>query len=395
MKKLISSLAVVILLSSMSGSALAYCANQSTSCTGNTDLSGLGNRSFQSACDSYAPDIDLNTILSKLKSSDCPNGTSDEISPESLLKSFACYIPEDSTEDATASAPVCTQEKNSNQETDCTQQSKSNQEVNQETSNDTAAVESTSVTKAAEKPAETTTENSASETCKNNDTCTQNGIEIQAQCGSQDCAVNSPCGNFLDANQSCLTKTPFDFYNALQNADAFCDNTKKTVTTTEDEPEITTTQESTPSSSNNEADVTSDSKNETAVPSNSADNLSFEQQVVALVNEQRAANGLAALTLNEELSNVARAKSQDMHDNNYFSHTSPTYGSPFDMMKSFGISYRTAGENIAMGYSTPEAVMNAWMNSEGHRANILNSSYTQIGIGYVEDGNYWTQEFIG
>lgn len=124
-------------------------------------------------------------------------------------------------------------------------------------------------------------------------------------------------------------------------------------------------------------------------------NLSFEEQVAVLVNEQRAAYGLAPLVLSEELSNVARAKSQDMHDNHYFSHTSPTYGSPFQMMTSFGISYRSAGENIAMGYSTPEAVMNAWMNSQGHRANILSASYTQIGVGYVADGNYWTQEFIG
>jgi uncharacterized YkwD family protein len=116
---------------------------------------------------------------------------------------------------------------------------------------------------------------------------------------------------------------------------------------------------------------------------------------VALVNEQRAANGLAPLTLNEKLSNAARAKSQDMHDNNYFDHNSPTYGSPFQMLTSFGISYRAAGENIAMGYATPEAVVTAWMNSTGHRANILNASYTQIGVGYVASGSYWTQEFIG
>lgn len=124
-------------------------------------------------------------------------------------------------------------------------------------------------------------------------------------------------------------------------------------------------------------------------------NLSFEEQVAALVNEQRAANGLSPLTLNAKLSNAARAKSQDMHDNHYFSHTSPTYGSPFAMLTSFGISYSSAGENIAMGYATPAAVMEAWMNSAGHRANILNASYTQIGVGYVADGNYWTQEFIG
>lgn len=136
---------------------------------------------------------------------------------------------------------------------------------------------------------------------------------------------------------------------------------------------------------------------EVTVPADDAteSTLSFEEQVVALVNEQRAANGLAPLTLSQTLSNAARAKSQDMHDNNYFSHTSPTYGSPFEMLSTFGISYRTAGENIAMGYATPEAVMNGWMNSAGHRANILNANYTQIGVGYVADGNYWTQEFIG
>ena len=98
---------------------------------------------------------------------------------------------------------------------------------------------------------------------------------------------------------------------------------------------------------------------------------------------------------NAELSRVARIKSQDMRDRGYFSHTSPTYGSPFDMMKSFGIRYRTAGENIAMGYRTPQSVVDGWMNSEGHRANILNSSFTEIGVGYVASGNYWTQMFIG
>jgi uncharacterized YkwD family protein len=96
-----------------------------------------------------------------------------------------------------------------------------------------------------------------------------------------------------------------------------------------------------------------------------------------------------------ELSRVARYKSQDMRDLGYFSHTSPTYGSPFDMMKKFGLSYRYAGENIAKGFSTPSAVVKGWMNSEGHRANILNKNFTKIGVGYVADGNYWTQMFIG
>ena len=130
------------------------------------------------------------------------------------------------------------------------------------------------------------------------------------------------------------------------------------------------------------------------IPTTDTSTLNYEREVVRLVNEARAKNGLKELTYNWELSRVARYKSQDMKDLGYFSHTSPTYGSPFQMMKSFGISYRTAGENIAKGYASPEAVVNAWMNSPGHRANILNSTYTHIGVGFVSSGNYWTQMFI-
>ena len=137
-------------------------------------------------------------------------------------------------------------------------------------------------------------------------------------------------------------------------------------------------------------------KPSTDKPSVSVTNTStYEQQVIDLINEIRIKNGLSPLTENTALSRCAKAKSQDMHDKRYFSHQSPTYGSPFDMMKQFGITYRTAGENIAMGQTTPQAVVNAWMNSEGHRANILNASFTQIGMGYVADGHYWTQQFIG
>lgn len=121
----------------------------------------------------------------------------------------------------------------------------------------------------------------------------------------------------------------------------------------------------------------------------------FEQQVVELTNQERSKQGLAPLQIDDNLSKVAREKSRDMAANNYFSHTSPTYGSPFDMMNQFGISYRTAGENIAQGQTSPEQVVNAWMNSPGHRANILNGEYTHIGVGYVENGNHWTQMFIG
>ena len=124
----------------------------------------------------------------------------------------------------------------------------------------------------------------------------------------------------------------------------------------------------------------------------------FQKEVVRLVNVERQKQGLGKLSLNAKLSNVATLKSQDMINKNYFDHTSPTYGSPFDMMKQFNISYKTAGENIAKGQKTPAEVVKAWMNSQGHRENILNKNYTEIGIGVAKDANgtlYWTQMFIG
>ena len=131
------------------------------------------------------------------------------------------------------------------------------------------------------------------------------------------------------------------------------------------------------------------------IPSIDSNILNYENEVIRLVNEIRVQNGLNELKADWQLSRVARYKSQDMKDNKYFSHTSPVYGSPFEMIRNFGISFRSAGENIAKGYSTPQAVVNGWMNSSGHRANILNSSYTRIGVGYVSEGKYWTQMFIG
>ncbi|MED3727966.1 hypothetical protein HPB58_23125 [Priestia filamentosa] len=129
----------------------------------------------------------------------------------------------------------------------------------------------------------------------------------------------------------------------------------------------------------------------------SSDSSQYAEQVVQLVNKEREKQGLKPVTLDKELSDVATKKSEDMKAKGYFDHTSPTYGSPFDMMKQFGIEYKSAGENIAKGQQTPEEVMNSWMNSDGHRKNILNPSFTHMGVGYVEDGNstYWTQMFIG
>lgn len=124
---------------------------------------------------------------------------------------------------------------------------------------------------------------------------------------------------------------------------------------------------------------------------------SDEKEVFNLINKQRTNNGLQALKVDEEVQRVARIKAEDMVANNYFSHTSPTYGSPFDMLKSFKISYRTAGENIAANSSNSGAV-NSWMNSSGHKANILNSSFNYTGIGVVSSSKYgkiFVQMFVG
>ena len=122
-----------------------------------------------------------------------------------------------------------------------------------------------------------------------------------------------------------------------------------------------------------------------------------EKETFDLINQQRKNAGLSALTIDNELQKVAKIKAQDMVDNNYFSHTSPTYGSPFDMLNSFKISYKTAGENIA-GNSSNQSAVTAWMNSSGHKANILNSSFTNTGLGVVSSPKYgkiYVQMFIG
>lgn len=124
---------------------------------------------------------------------------------------------------------------------------------------------------------------------------------------------------------------------------------------------------------------------------------SDELEVFNLINNQRTANGLSALKSDSELQRVARIKAQDMVNNGYFSHTSPTYGSPFDMMNSFKISYKTAGENIA-GNSSNSAAVTAWMNSPGHKANILNGNFNYTGVGVVTGSKYgkiYVQMFIG
>jgi uncharacterized YkwD family protein/spore coat assembly protein SafA len=118
----------------------------------------------------------------------------------------------------------------------------------------------------------------------------------------------------------------------------------------------------------------------------------YADQVVTLVNQERAKAGLKPLANDPALTAMAMDKAKDMYNNNYFDHNSPTYGSPFDMMRSYGIRYTYAGENIAKGQRNPQEVMNAWMNSPGHRQNIMSPNFTKIGVAYYN--GEWVQEFI-
>lgn len=125
---------------------------------------------------------------------------------------------------------------------------------------------------------------------------------------------------------------------------------------------------------------------------NNSSTSAYASQVVTLVNQERAKAGLSTLVSDPALANMALDKAKDMYNNKYFDHNSPTYGSPFDMMKAYGIRYTYAGENIAKGQRNPQEVMNAWMNSTGHRQNILSPNFTKIGVAYYN--GEWVQEFI-
>ena len=122
----------------------------------------------------------------------------------------------------------------------------------------------------------------------------------------------------------------------------------------------------------------------------------YRAQVVAIMNQERAAAGVGAITQNAALDAVAQIRAQEIVQS--FAHTRPNGTSCFTVLDEGGIAYMTAGENIAAGYGTPADVMSGWMNSEGHRANILNGSFGQVGIGYYTDpntayGTYWVQIF--
>lgn len=122
--------------------------------------------------------------------------------------------------------------------------------------------------------------------------------------------------------------------------------------------------------------------------------LSYAEQVVKLVNEERAKVGAGALTLDKEIEAAALVRAKEIEIS--FSHTRPDGRNFSTVLTDAGITFRSSGENIAWGQRSPEEVVKAWMNSEGHRANILNTNFTKIGVGYYQNGterNYWTQLF--
>ena len=149
---------------------------------------------------------------------------------------------------------------------------------------------------------------------------------------------------------------------------------------------------------------TPESKPETTPPSEDANTpenkpeadkeLTFAEQVVELVNQERTKAGLNAVTLDQNIASAALVRAKEIETS--FSHTRPN-GSKFSTaLTEPGVTFKGAGENIAWGQKSPEAVMQAWMNSEGHRANILNKNFTKIGVGYYQNAagrNFWTQLF--
>lgn len=224
-----------------------------------------------------------------------------------------------------------------------------------------------------------------SKNCNSDDNCYYN-YNCNTK-SSKNCNTNTNCNTNCDTNSSCDTSKNCNT-NKNGNVKQYCFDGKGSLIPCSQTP-------GKPSVPN-----APDAPSKPASPSSpgAGESLSgYAQQVVNLVNKERATAGLSPLSANTNLAAVATKKAEDMRDKNYFSHTSPTYGSPFDMMSQFGIKYTAAGENIAKGQRTPESVMSAWMNSAGHRENIMSAKYNQIGVGYVTDskGNtYWVQMFI-
>lgn len=203
-------------------------------------------------------------------------------------------------------------------------------------------------------------------------------------------ASNTTEGNLANQTTNCKV-----YYNNNWSNHKWVITKPHTTTPSKDTQTNTNQQNNQQTNQQNQQNNTTTTPPTTSTPTTTTSDVNaFEQEVVKLTNAERTKAGLKALQTDDKLMAAAREKSQDMQSKQYFSHTSPTFGSPFDRMKALGITYKSAGENIAQGQRTPQEVVQAWMDSPGHRANILNANYTHIGVGYVKSGNYWTQQFI-
>lgn len=199
------------------------------------------------------------------------------------------------------------------------------------------------------------------------------GISASAACPIKDALQSGNFKDYINCNKGICIES------GVISADKIKDLLDKLGIKNETEESVPEIEESTPQA-----------------PTNAS---AFEKRVLELVNIERAKHGLSALQWSSELASVARAHSKDMHERGFFSHTNPDGKSPFDRIKAAGIKYSYAAENIAAGQSTPEAVVEGWMNSKGHRENILNGNLKYLGVGFYEASGgykyYWTQNFTG
>lgn len=216
--------------------------------------------------------------------------------------------------------------------------------------------------------------------------CQQKGNVIVAQ------------GSSIDEIKDKLSQSGIDLDKILGN----CQTTPKPEVPETEVPEVEVPETEVPEVEVPETEVPETEVPEVEVPgtevpgtgeeSNEEDTLA--EQVVKLVNEERAKRGLSPLTIEKSIESAALVRAKETEVS--FSHTRPDGSSFSSALKEQGVSYKGAGENIAWGQKSPEAVMQAWMNSDGHRANILNAKFTKIGVGYYQNSqgtNYWTQLF--
>ena len=223
-------------------------------------------------------------------------------------------------------------------------------------------------------------------------------ITSTVNCDSEDCKSIQKLVSDICKNGNCSRSAVISFLPDIKKCIGEGCNTSQPQKTTEITANNLTKQDQTKPAQDNITRYIPASAPETKIDktqSESGFNTAFEDEVIRLVNAERAKNGLSALQKDEGATAAAHIRAKEIVQS--FSHTRPDGSSCFTAAKQLGLSYNTAGENIASGYADPQQVVNGWMNSEGHRRNILSSSFTKLGTGCFSSGGvlYWTQFFIG